>query len=411
LKRGNAVLRARGAKVRGRTPDPPTQIERKIRVLGIGTPERLGIHGAMSPVLELEFVGPTEAHGVVEASPFDAVLLDGGLPAARLKALLAELVDPGRGRPATVVMADPSCWSALRGALGGDADAFAETGASPQQVLDRIATALDVRRLKADLSRSSAQVEGLAAELAQVKLRMAEELRLAGTVQRSLHPPPRHHPRLDIGREFIPVRDIGGDYYDFVPLDAERLVFAVGDVMGKGMPAALLAANLKASLRAQLHSGDVHPEDLLSRVNRLFFEVTPKGRFSSLFVSVFRLDRGVLEYANAGHPPPFLVRPDGTLKDLDEGGTALGLVEDASYARGEVPLLPEDLLVFFSDGVTDRTNREGELFGLERLKRTAAGSRSDPARIALYSILGDLQGWSAGSPPEDDMTLIVTKVR
>ena len=195
-----------------------------------------------------------------------------------------------------------------------------------------------------------------------------------------------------------------------MPLSPERLVVAVGDVMGKGVPAALLAANLKASLRAQVQSGVVCPAELLGKVNQLFFDVNPRGRFSSLFVGIFRFDTGQIEYANAGHPRPFLVSPEGVVRDLEGAGAALGLMEDAAYPRSEAPLSPRDLLVFFSDGVTDRENPEGEGYGLERLKRAAVASRADAARIALYSILGDLQGWSHGEAPGDDLTLLLTKV-
>jgi phosphoserine phosphatase RsbU/P len=182
-------------------------------------------------------------------------------------------------------------------------------------------------------------------------------------------------------------------------------------VMGKGVPAALMAANLKASVRAQVQGGDTAPEDVTRRVNRLFWDVTPQGLFCSLFFAVFDLQRGVLEYVNAGHHYPFLVRRDGRILDLVEGGTVVGLAEDSLYRRGTARLEPDDLVVFYSDGVTDRGSAEGELYGVERLKEAALRSRADTARIVLYSLLGDVQGWSAGTPAEDDSTLIVAKFR
>ena len=240
---------------------------------------------------------------------------------------------------------------------------------------------------------------------------MAEELRLASNVQRSLLPAPVQHARLELAREFIPFREIGGDYYDFLTLGPHRLALAIGDVMGKGVPAALLSANLKASVRAQLQTGERTPADLVARVNRLFWDLTPNGLFASLFFAVFDLEAGTLEYVNAGHHYPFVVRGDGTVEELREGGTLLGLVEESSYVSGRLAVHAEDMLVFYTDGVTDRGSREGEMYGAERLKEAAARNRKDPARIALYSILGEVQGWSGGLAAEDDATLVVAKVR
>src|SRR5947209_8322109 len=170
---------------------------------------------------------------------------------------------------------------------------------------------------------------------------------------------------LELAREFIPFREIGGDYYDFLTLGPHRLALAIGDVMGKGVPAALLSANLKASVRAQLQGGEVLPGDLVARVNRLFWDLTPNGLFASLFFAVFDLEAGTLEYVNAGHHYPFVVRADGAVEDLREGGTLLGLVEESSYLSGRLAVRAEDMLVFYTDGVTDRGSRDGEMYGAE----------------------------------------------
>jgi sigma-B regulation protein RsbU (phosphoserine phosphatase) len=181
--------------------------------------------------------------------------------------------------------------------------------------------------------------------------------------------------------------------------------------MGKGVPAALLAATLKASVRSHLQTGEASWSELVSRINRLFWEVTPAGLFASLFFGVFDATGRTLDYVNAGHFYPFVLRPDGVVHDLDAGGAVLGLVEEARYQVGRAVLDRGDTVVFYSDGVTERGNQAGELYGIERLKDAARRTRRDPARISLYSILGELQGWSEGLAPEDDTTLIVAKVR
>jgi sigma-B regulation protein RsbU (phosphoserine phosphatase) len=259
-----------------------------------------------------------------------------------------------------------------------------------------------------ELSRKNAALSEMAVRLEAMARRMSDELRLAANIQRCLLPPPVHDPRLELAWEFLPFRELGGDYFDLVPLSAGRFALAIGDVMGKGVSAALLSSNLKACLRANLQGGQIPAEEMVSRVNRLFHEVTPKGLFASLFFGVLDVEAGLLEYANAGHDYPFVVSPSGAIRDLTEGGTVLGLLPDSRYERGTVAVAPRDLLVFYSDGVTDRMNCSGEPFGLPRLKEAAARALRDPARIALYMLLGEVQAWSAG-PPEDDLTLVVAR--
>jgi sigma-B regulation protein RsbU (phosphoserine phosphatase) len=191
------------------------------------------------------------------------------------------------------------------------------------------------------------------------------------------------------------------------------MAFAIGDVMGKGIAAALLAASLKAAVRAQLQGGVVcePPEEVVARINRLFGEVAPRGLFASLFFAIFDLETLEVEYVNAGHDYPFVVRSGGEVVDLREGGTLLGLVEGSAYERGRIRLQRDDLVVFYSDGVTDRGDAQGDAYGAERLKEAARRSRGDAARIVLYSLLGDVQGWSGGTSAHDDATLVVFKAR
>jgi sigma-B regulation protein RsbU (phosphoserine phosphatase) len=269
-----------------------------------------------------------------------------------------------------------------------------------------------VQAAQAAVERELSELQLLRQQFELLSSRVAEDLRLAGKVQRGLQPGPVQHARLDLAREFIPFREVGGDYYDVVMLPHDRVAIAIGDVMGKGIPAALLAATLTATVRSQIQSGQCTPCELVAHVNRVFWQVSPPGLFASLFYGVLDLASGVLEYVNAGHDYPFLLSDqDEDGRALSEGGTVLGLMEDASFARGNVRLRPSDLLVLYSDGITDRANPEGELYGLERLRKAAGCSRTDPARICLYSILGDIQGWSRGTPAEDDATLIVARAR
>jgi len=153
------------------------------------------------------------------------------------------------------------------------------------------------------------------------------------------------------------------------------------------------------------------PAATIARVNQLFWEVTPKGLFATLFFGVFDFEAGVLEYVNSGHPPALVLREDQPPAELSDGGTVLGLAEQSGYVSGRLPMRRGDVLVLFSDGLTDRSSPSGELLGPERLREAAVRARGDSARIALYSVLGEVQGWSGGRPAEDDQTLIVARLR
>jgi serine phosphatase RsbU (regulator of sigma subunit) len=372
--------------------------------------------GPLATALETETV-PVARLGarLSRGEPFDLALLCGSSSsvASLRRALLA--LGTSDQRAPVLVMARRGAQEGLRTALArhltGPADAVVTADLGEEELLCRLRSALHVRSVLSELNRKNAELAALQAQMEGITRRMGEELRLAANVQRSLLPPPLRHPRLELAREFIPFREIGGDYYDLVPLGPERFALAIGDVMGKGVPAALLSANLKATLRSQLQDGGVHADEVVARVNHLYWQVTPKGRFASFFLAVFDLAEGTLQYVNAGHHHPFVVRGDGGVEDLEGGGTVLGLNEHTPYGRHELRLRSDDVLIFYSDGVTERSSRDEDMFGVERLKEAAVRNRADGARIILYTLLGEVQGWAGGSPPEDDLTLIVGKVR
>jgi sigma-B regulation protein RsbU (phosphoserine phosphatase) len=263
----------------------------------------------------------------------------------------------------------------------------------------------------AELSRKNTELAQLYERVHALAGRMADDLHLAARIQRGLLPAAPDDARLDIACELIPFQEIGGDYYDLIPLTPGCLGLALGDVMGKGVPAALLAASLKTGLRAHAGGGRLTPQAAVAGVNRLFWEVSPKGRFATLFFAHLDLAAGRLEYVNAGHDPPLVLRADGRVERLAGTGPALGLLEQADFHASSLRFASGDMLVAYSDGVTDRVDARGEPFGLERLIERALAVRHDPARLALYSLLGELQGFAAGAAAEDDLTLLVVRRR
>jgi len=359
--------------------------------------------------LDLRPVRPAAASTTIERERPDLLLVDGRLGDDVLGALFER--PQGPERPGVIVLTSAARAGRLTRLLGEAADDFVDAGAAPRELVARAQMVLRLRELRLELAGKNAELLRLSEQLEGIAGRMAEELRLASQVQRTLLPPPLVHPRLDLAAEYLPVREIGGDYYDVIPLEGGRIALALGDVMGKGVPAALLAANLKSCLRAHVQAGQLRPDETLVRVNRLFREVIPKGLFATLHFAVLDWRAGVVEYVNAGHEPGLLLRRDGSLVELDRGGTVLGLLEDPAYVTGREPIETDDVLVIFSDGLSDRSAPTGEMFGRARLQAAACRVRHDPARIALYSVLGEVQGWSEGRPAEDDQTLMVARMR
>jgi sigma-B regulation protein RsbU (phosphoserine phosphatase) len=365
----------------------------------------------LTRAVELTTAAAGDAGAALAGVDTDVVLLDGRVPMAQLESALTALAGRDDASRPVVLLVHDRKRARLSRRVQSLVDDVVSGALGERQVLARIEAGLRVRGWLSELARKNAELQTLYGRLEIMAGRMAEELRLASNVQRSLLPAPLQHARLEVAREFIPFREIGGDFYDFVPLGPHRMAVAIGDVMGKGVPAALLAASLKASIRAQVEAGDLCPAVLVTKVNRLFWDVVPNGLFASFFFAVFDLQTCRLDYVNAGHHYPFRVDADGRLRDLAEGGTVLGLSEDSRYAQETVAVRPGDLFVFYSDGITDRTDPGGEIYGVERLKEAAVRSRADAARISLYSLLGEVQGWSAGGPADDDMTLIVARAR
>ena len=392
--------------------EPQAAIATKPRLMLVGPLLGFQAGRALRASLDTTTASPEDVLRLLPTAPPDALVLDASVEWERVEPVVKVLgaLDEA-SRPAMLLFAPEERRPRPEAALLAAADDVLSSPPGDEELMSRLRRALRFRECVEELSRKNTELETLYHRLETLAGRMAEELRLAGNVQRSLLPAPVQHARLEMAREFIPFREIGGDYYDFLPLGPHRLALAIGDVMGKGVSAALLAANLKASVRAQLQGSELSPADLVARVNRLFWDLTPNGLFASLFFAIFDLEAGTLDYVNAGHHYPFVVRGDGRVEELGEGGTLLGLVEESAYVSGRVPVRPEDVLVFYTDGVTDRSSRDGEMYGADRLQEAAVRNRKDPARIALYSILGEIQGWSGGLSAEDDATLVVAKVR
>jgi serine phosphatase RsbU (regulator of sigma subunit)/catechol 2,3-dioxygenase-like lactoylglutathione lyase family enzyme len=249
------------------------------------------------------------------------------------------------------------------------------------------------------------------AEKLEHERRTVRELEIAKQVQARLFPQTLPAvATLDYAGICIQARQVGGDYYDFFALGQERFGLLIGDISGKGIAAALLMANLQANLRSQFAVAREQPNRFLQSVNRLFYDNTVDSAYATVFFAEYDDATQRLRYANCGHLPGLLLRRDQTVEWLHSTGTVLGLFKNWDSPTGECHLHPSDILVLYTDGVTESFNAAGEEFGEQRLVEAIRRYRAHPAQTMIASIVSDLQRFSSGEQ-HDDITLIVAKCR
>ena len=222
---------------------------------------------------------------------------------------------------------------------------------------------------------------------------------------------PQQVPQIDgceLAASWQPASGVGGDCFDTLRFGETRLALSIADVVGKGIPAALLMSNLQAAVRA-FASDAVEPRDLCQRVNRILCGNIAEGRFISFFYCLVDAAAGTLVYTNAGHYFPMLVHADGSFARLDVGGPVLGVLPDADYQQAPVALTPGDRLVLFTDGLTEARSPADEEFGEERLLKAALEHRGCSAP-ALQARLADAVASFTEGRLQDDATLIVLGV-
>lgn len=297
--------------------------------------------------------------------------------------------------------------------------------------------------------------------------RLRRELEMATEVQRRLFPEcPPEVATLELAGVCHPARGVGGDYYDFITLDADNIGIAVADVAGKGMSAALLMSTVQASLRSQAHAVGQRLTDLVCSMNRLLNRSTGSASYASFFYAQFDVRRRLLTYVNAGHNPPLLVRASGLPKEttatrvastaaaamsegvalrmttrreatgataqdgasmdgagmdgvdtqacadlLTTGGPVIGLFENFTYEQETIEMRDGDVVVAYTDGVTEAMNPQGEEFGEDRLRSLVATSADLCAAALLDKIVHSVRHWSRDTPQHDDLTLVVMKVK
>ncbi|MCI0621300.1 MAG: SpoIIE family protein phosphatase [Acidobacteria bacterium] len=241
------------------------------------------------------------------------------------------------------------------------------------------------------------------------KKRLEQELSIAREIQLSFLPakPPQLN-GFEVAGLNIPSRLVSGDYYDFIRIVDGQWGLVVGDVSGKGIPSSLIMASFRASLLAEIRN-NYAIRTIMAKVNQLLWESTDDHQFVTAFYGVLDEKRRILTYCNAGHNPVILIRADGSALRLETGGLILGAFSDSVYWENFVQILPDDLLLLYTDGVTEIYNHAEEEYGVDRLQTLATVNRQRSAKEITQLVKDEILDFAADKTPQDDFTLVVLK--
>ncbi|MCY3736559.1 MAG: SpoIIE family protein phosphatase [Gemmatimonadaceae bacterium] len=239
---------------------------------------------------------------------------------------------------------------------------------------------------------------------------LRQELGVAAQMQESILPTdfPRD-PRFELHASMTPAREVGGDFYDFFRLEDERLGIVVADVSGKGVPAALFMM-VSRTLMKGTAIGEGDPAACLTEVNQLLTESNEESMFVTVFYSSFNPETGHLEYANAGHNLPYVVKPSGEVRQIDcPPGLVLGVLPEFDFPGGSLDLEPGDVLFFYTDGVNEAMDENGEEFGDERLTRVLAEAAGSSAADLSQRMVEAVHAHAGEAPQSDDITCVTLR--
>lgn len=268
-----------------------------------------------------------------------------------------------------------------------------------EMVASQTGLALEVSELAHSLAHEAAQRE-----------RVHREMEIAREVQEKLFP--QRLPSIagaTIAGACRPALGVGGDYYDVIALEDGRIGLAIGDVSGKGISAALLMASLRASLRGATLDAPQDLAKLMAKVSHLVYEASASNRYATFFFGTYDPQSRILQYVNAGHNPPLILRGDSGILKLDPCGPVIGLLTDTNYEQQRIVLEPGDILLTYTDGISEAMSSTEEEWGEDRLE-AAARQSSGTADAVLKAIFEEVDHFTAGTPQYDDMTLLVMKL-
>lgn len=245
--------------------------------------------------------------------------------------------------------------------------------------------------------------------------KLEETLKMAHEIQMSLLPkkfPPWEDKTetLDIFAAIEPAKEVGGDLYDFLLLDDHHLCFAVGDVSGKGVPAALFMAVTKTVLKATAHK-DLHPSEIICKMNDFLSTDNEADMFCTFFVGILDLNTGAINYTNGGHNPPYILRQDGSFDILDKPiGTALGVIDGLDFDPANAQLNKGDTLFLYTDGINEAMNEEFEEYSYPRMEALLKELNGQTAQEIVEKTVADVKAFAGKAPQSDDITVLTIRL-
>jgi sigma-B regulation protein RsbU (phosphoserine phosphatase) len=269
---------------------------------------------------------------------------------------------------------------------------------------------LQIDLLKAVAAQAGAAIENarLLAESLQAEA-LEKQVNLAGEVQQRMIPQAAPEiPGLDVATAYVPMYSLGGDFYDFIPLPGDNLGVAIADVSGKGVPASLIMASVRAFLRAQVDNV-YYLYEVVKRINLMLCRDTKPGEFVTLFYGVLDAGNNRFTYCNAGHPPAMVLR-GGQVFELESDNMVLGVEEGEEYKQTFIDLKSGDMLLLYTDGLADARNFDSESFGRQRIIE-AFQRGGATAEIVAQNLLWEMRKFAGMSKPTDDVTMIVVRVK
>lgn len=268
----------------------------------------------------------------------------------------------------------------------------------------------DQRLLSIIAGQSSQVIENARLALReQTLIKVQEEMRLANKIQTDLLPKeiPQFKGYQLAGRS-IPAKEVGGDYFDFMKIDDDSVAFCVADISGKGLPAALLMANLQATLRGQTFL-NVSCTNCISFTNNLLYTNTDSSKYATLFYGILNTKENIIKYCNAGHNPPFLFTDNSKTQKLEIGGVVVGMIPNSKFQEGIIEINENDVLILYSDGVTEAMNAAAEEFGEEKMLDIVRTNLKSTAEEIVQKILDEVKEHSKKVEQSDDITIMVIK--
>lgn len=292
----------------------------------------------------------------------------------------------------------------------GDASFSDEDLAFLDALAGGIAVAIENARLYAQLREQVAALERAVHEHNEL-LALHRELDIARSIQQSIVPqtfPQRTD--VQIFADMLPAQEVGGDFYDFFPVDTTHLGLVIGDVSGKGIPAALFMAVTRTLLRSTALAGALSGE-CLRRVNALLIPENTAQMFVTVFYGILNIRTGALEYSNGGHNPPYLLRVDGAVEVLPgTGGTVLGMLDEARFDAKTATLRPGDGIFLYTDGITEAMDADGNLFTDRRLQATLSRMKERGPREVIRSVVDAVKRHCDNAAQSDDITALAVRV-